>query len=474
MDKFFKLKENGTNVKTEIIAGITTFLTMAYIISVNPSILSVAMGLGLDGAAKLDMFNSILVATILAAIVGTLIMGLVANVPFALAPGMGLNAFFTYTVCLGMGISWQTALGVVFICGVFSIIITLTKIRKMLLVAVPKTLQHAIGGGIGLFIAYIGFKNAHILDFTVEPFNWVDKANGVAKDVIPSIVNFQDPVTLVALIGLIVTIILMLRKVKGAMLMGIVAATVAGIFIGGLTKMGAGGITFAIPSVEPTFLKLDLSWLIDPIQVVKLLPIVLAFILSDTFDTLGAFLGTGKRAGIFDKKDEAALESGKGMHSKLEKALFADASATATGALFGTSNTTVYIESAAGISEGGRTGLTSVVVALLFMLCLPLSSIIGLVPLAATAPALIVVGILMMAPMKDLQWDNFEEAVAAFFIVVVMPFTFSIANGIAIGFMFYVITKVVMGKAKDVHLIMYIVTILFVLEFVLKALGIIQ
>jgi len=464
MDKFFKLKENGTNVRTEILAGSTTFLTMAYIIFVNPNILSIVMGK--------DLWGSIFVATILASVVGTLIMGLFANVPFALAPGMGLNAFFTFTVVILMGLSWQKALGVVFICGIINVILTLTSIRKKLIVAVPQSLQYAISGGIGLFIAYIGLKNAHILDFTIEPNNWVDKANGLAKDAIPSLVNFQDPVTLVALVGLVLMIILLIKNVKGAILIGIIGATIAGVFIGGITKVGA--ISIAIPSVEPTFMKLDLSWLIDPKQLIMLLPIVLAFSLADTFDTLGAFLGTGRKTGIFDQKDTDALNNSKGMKSKLEKALFADATATSIGAVFGTSNTTTYIESAAGIAEGGRTGLTSVVVAVLFLLCLPFSSIIGIVPGAATAPALIVVGILMMSTMKKVEWDKFEEAVAAFFIVIIMPFTYSIANGIGVGFFFFVLTKLVKGKPKEVHPIMYIVTALFVFEFVLRGIGILK
>ena len=461
MDRFFKLREHGTNVRTEFMAGLTTFVTMAYIIFVNPAILSAT---GMDQGA-------VFVATILAAVIGTLIMGLYANVPFAQAPGMGLNAFFTFTVVFGMGYSWQQALAVVFICGLINIFITFTQIRKMIINAIPESLQYAISGGIGLFIAYIGIKQANFLTFTVEApsiLAKLDNGGVVSKDIIPAITHFKDPVSQLALIGLILIVVLMLLRVKGAILIGIIATTLIGI------PMGVTQIPqvwdFSVPSLGPTFLKLDIGGLFaDPTKLFEVFSVILAFSLADTFDTIGTFLGTGRRSGIFDQKDEEALHTGKGVSSKLDRALIADAAATSIGAVLGTSNTTTYIESAAGISVGGRTGLSSVFTALLFLVALFLSPIAGMVPGAATAPALIVVGILMMESIAKVKWEDFEDAASAFFTAVVMPFTYSIAHGVAAGFIFYVITKIVKGKAKEVHPILYIVTILFVLDFVIAA-----
>ncbi len=458
MEKLFKLKANGTNVRTEIFAGITTFFTMAYIMFVNPLILSAT---GMDKGA-------VFVATIVATVVATLIMAFVANVPYAVAPGMGLNAFFTYTVCLAMKIPWQQALGIVFICGLINILITVTKIRKMIIYAIPHSLQYAISGGIGLFIAYIGFMDAHFLDFTP---NSAPNAIGAYGNVVPALVNFTDKASVLALIGLIIIIVLMLIKVKGAILIGILATTVIGIPMGVTQLPELTAASFAVPSIAPTFMKLDIPGLFaDGSQLFKILALILAFSLADTFDTIGTFLGTGRKTGIFDANDEASLEKGKGFSSKLDKALFADATATSVGALFGTSNTTTYIESAAGMAVGGRTGLTSAVVSVLFVLSLFLSPIALMVPMAAVAPALIVVGILMMESLLKVKWDNFEEAAAAFFTAVVMPFTYSIATGVAAGFIFYVITKIVRGKAKEVHPVMYVVSCLFLLKYVIDAL----
>lgn len=468
MDRFFKLKENGTNVRTEIMAGLTTFITMAYIIFVNPNILSLA---GMDR-------DAVFVATIIAAAIGTLVMGLVANVPFAQAPGMGLNAFFTFTVVGAMGFPWQQALAIVFICGLINIIITATSIRKMIIKAIPESLQYAISGGIGLFITYVGLKSAHFLNFTMEGANVIGEpiiqdgkiVSAVAKDIVPAIVNFTDPASLLALIGLVIIVVLMLLKVSGSILIGIILTTIIGIFMG-VTNVDLAGKSFLPPSIAPTFLKLDIAGLFaDPSKLFLVLTTILSFSLSDTFDTIGTFLGTGRKSGIFDKKDEESLHSGKGFSSKLDKALFADATATSIGALFGTSNTTTYVESAAGIAAGGRTGLTSVVTGILFLASLFIAPLAGIVPSAATAPALIVVGILMMEPMAKIKWDSFEEAASAFFTAIVMPFTYSIANGVAAGFIFYVITKIVKGKAKDVHPIMYIVCLMFVLNFIFGAL----
>lgn len=462
LEKFFKLKEHGTNVRTEVIAGLTTFITMAYIIFVNPNTLSIA---------KMD-WGSVFVATIIAAAIGTLIMGLYANVPFAQAPGMGLNAFFTFTVCLGLGYPWQQALAIVFICGLINILITVTKVRKMIINAIPESLQYAISGGIGLFIAYIGIKQAHFLTFTSEHVNITENIPNVkvvARDVIPALTNFRDPVAQIALIGLVITVVLMLLRVKGSILIGILATTLVGIPLG-VTNIDLSGANFFPPSLAPTFLKLDIAGLFaDPAKLFQVFTVILAFSLSDTFDTIGTFLGTGRKSGIFDQKDEDALHNGKGVSSKLDKALIADATATSIGALFGTSNTTTYVESAAGISAGGRTGLTSVVTGVLFLACLFIAPFAGMVPGAATAPALIVVGILMMESIAKVRWEEFEDAASAFFTAVVMPFTYSIANGVAAGFIFFVITKLAKGKAKEVHPIMYVVSILFVLNFVINA-----
>ncbi len=470
LEKQFQLKEKGTNVRTEAVAGITTFFTMAYIIFVNPTML------GLTGMPE----GGIYVATILAAAIATLIMGLFANVPYAQAPGMGMNAFFTFTVCFGLKFTWQQALAMVFICGIINIIITATQIRKMIIKAIPLSLQYAIGGGIGLFIAYIGFKSAGFLKFTSEAKPWAPLfvlppegtpatvvANGA--NVVPALVNFTEPGAQLALIGLAITVILMIIKVKGAILIGIVATTLIGIPMG-VTSLDMS-TPYKISDVSQTFFALDFSGLFaDPGKILIVITTIFAFSLSDTFDTIGTFIGTGRKSGIFDDKDEAELFQGKGFKSKMDKALFADATATSIGALLGTSNTTTYVESAAGIGAGGKTGLTSVFTAILFLICLVFAPVAGIIPAAATAPALIVVGVLMMGSFAKIKWEDFDEALGAFFTAVVMPFSYSIANGIAVGFIFYIIMKVAKGKFKDVHPIMYIVTALFVANFIISAL----
>lgn len=456
MDRLFKLREHGTNARTEVLAGLTTFVTMAYIMLINPNILS---NTGMDKGA-------VFVATILATALATFIMAFVANVPYAVAPGMGLNALFTFTVCMGMQIPWEQALGIVFICGIINIIITVTKIRKMIIYAIPQSLQYAISGGIGLFIAYIGFMDAHFLDFTP---NSAPSASGTFSNVVPALTNFTDNASVLALIGLVIIVVLMLLKVKGAIIIGVLAATIIGIPMGVTPPPDFS--SFVPPSINPTFFKLDIAGLFsDPSQLFKILALILAFSLADTFDTIGTFLGTGRKTGIFDAKDEESLTKGKGFSSKLDRALFADATATSVGAVLGTSNTTTYIESAAGIEAGGKTGMTSAVVGILFLLSLFFSPIALMVPTAAVAPALIVVGILMMESIVKVKWDQFEDAAAAFFTAVVMPFAYSIATGVAAGFIFYVVIKIVKGKAKEVHPIMYIVTLLFLLKYVIDAL----
>ena len=461
MDKLFRLKEHGTNARTEVLAGLTTFVTMAYIMFVNPQMLSIA---GMDRGA-------VFAATILATAVATFIMAFVANVPYAVAPGMGLNALFTFTVCLGMKVPWQQALAIVFICGIINIIITVTKVRKMIIYAVPQSLQYAISGGIGLFIAYIGFINGHLLDFTPDS---EANAAGAFSKVVPALVNFTSPDSVLTLIGVAVIVILMLLKVRGAMLIGILLTTAIGIPMGVTHVPEFTAASFIPPSLEPTLFKLDLAGLFaDPTQLVKILTLILAFSLADTFDTIGTFLGTGRKTKIFDDQDEESLQKGTGFSSKLDKALFADATATSVGALLGTSNTTTYVESASGIAVGGKTGMTSAVVGLLFLASLFVSPIALMVPSAATAPALIVVGILMMESIAKVKWDEFEDAAAAFFTAVVMPFSYSIATGVAAGFIFYCLAKICRGKAKEVHPIMYIVTALFLLKYIFDALTIV-
>lgn len=441
----FKLKENGTNVRTEIIAGVTTFFTMVYIIFVNPNVLS-----SVEGFAK----GGIFVATILAAVIGTLIMGLVANVPYALAPGMGLNAFFTYTVCLGLGFSWQQGLAMVFICGLINVLITVTKVRKAIIKAIPKTLQLAIGAGIGLFIAYIGLLDAGIISL---------------EGSVPTLGDLSNPTAQMAIIGLLVTAALMVLKMKGAILIGIVVTALVGIPLGQTIYDPA--LAMSLSDISKTAFQLDFGGLFeDPTRSIIVIVTIFAFSLTDTFDTIGTFIGTGRKAGIFDDKDQSALFQGKGFKSKMDKALFADSAATSIGALLGTSNTTTYVESAAGISEGGRTGLTSVVVAVLFALCLLLAPVANLITVAATAPALIIVGVLMAEAIGKINWDEFEEALPAFMTIIVMPLSYNISNGIAAGFIFYVLVKFFRGKARQVHPLLYIFTALFIVYFFAMAL----
>lgn len=460
MEHFFKLRENNTDVKTELFAGLTTFLTMAYIMFVNPSILSLA---GMDK-------NAVFIATILAAVIGTLIMGLVANVPFAQAPGMGLNAFFTFTIVFRMGFTWQQALAMVFICGLINILITVTKLRKAIINAIPVSLQYAISGGIGLFIAYIGLINSGFLTFLVEEPHKI--TDGLYNATVPAVTDFANKGALLALFGLIVTIILLLRNVKGAILIGIIATTIASLATGHVSL--AGGVINAdanLGALSNTFMKMDLAGLFaDPGKFLLIFSTIFAFSLTDTFDTIGTFLGTGRKAGIFDDKDSEKFEKNEGgFNSKLEKALFADATATSIGAILGTSNTTTYVESAAGISVGGKTGLTSVTTAVLFLASLLLLPLVGVVPAVATSPALIVVGILMAEGIKNIDWEDLEVAIPAFFTLAMMPLGYSITTGVSWGFIFYVITKVVKGKAREVHPIMYIVSGLFILSMLLTA-----
>lgn len=450
MEKFFKLKENGTTVGREIIAGLTTFFAMAYIIVVNPTLLSES---GME-------WGAVFLATIIASIIGTLVMGLVANVPYAQAPGMGLNAFFVYTVCFGLGFTWQQALSMVFICGLINIIITVTKLRKFIIKSIPRSLQNAIGGGIGIFVAYLGLLNVGIINF----------GSGV-----PALSTLNQPTFWLFLIGLALTIVLLVCNVKGAILIGIVVTALLGIPMGITVTSNTVSFTEACAALPTTFGAIFTSaglpsLFTDMAKLPLVLVTIFSFSVSDTFDTIGTFIGTGRRTGIFSDEDEKTMESNSGFKSKMDRALFADATATSIGAIFGTSNTTTYVESAAGIGAGGRTGLTSVIVALCFALSAFLATFVSAIPFAATAPALVVVGVMMMSAFKEIKWDDFNEAVPAFFAGVFMALCYSISYGIAAGFIFYCIVKICKGKAKEIHPILWVVTALFILNFILLAL----
>lgn len=449
MEKLFKLKENGTTVSTEVMAGITTFFAMAYIIAVNPNTLSQA---GME-------WGAVFLATIISAVVGTLIMGLVANVPYAQAPGMGLNAFFVYTVCFQLQFTWQQALSMVFICGLINIFITVTKIRKIIIKAIPQSLQNAIGGGIGVFIAYLGFLNVGFITFD----------SGV-----PAIATLNQPVLWIFLIGLVLAAILTLKNVKGGILIAIIVTTILGIPFGVTTTTDTVSFSEALSALPSTFGVIFTSeGLPSLFSDLSRLPLVLitifAFSMSDTFDTIGTFIGTGRRSGIFSEEDEKALETSSGFSSKMDKALFADATATSIGAIFGTSNTTTYVESAAGIGAGGRTGLTSVVTAICFALSAFLATFVSAIPSAATAPALIIVGCMMVSSFAEIDWSNFEDAIPAFFAGIFMALCYSISYGIASAFIFYCLIKIFKKQAKDIHPIIAGVALLFILNFVLLA-----
>lgn len=449
MEKLFKLKENGTTVSTEVMAGITTFFAMAYIIAVNPNTLSQA---GME-------WGAVFLATIISAVVGTLIMGLVANVPYAQAPGMGLNAFFVYTVCFQLQFTWQQALSMVFICGLINIFITVTKIRKIIIKAIPQSLQNAIGGGIGVFIAYLGFLNVGFITFD----------SGV-----PAIATLNQPVLWIFLIGLVLAAILTLKNVKGGILIAIIVTTILGIPFGVTTTTDTVSFSEALSALPSTFGVIFTSeGLPSLFSDLSRLPLVLitifAFSMSDTFDTIGTFIGTGRRSGIFSEEDEKALETSSGFSSKMDKALFADATATSIGAIFGTSNTTTYVESAAGIGAGGRTGLTSVVTAICFALSAFLATFVSAIPSAATAPALIIVGCMMVSSFAEIDWSNLEDAIPAFFAGIFMALCYSISYGIASAFIFYCLIKIFKKQAKDIHPIIAGVALLFILNFILLA-----
>ena len=372
---------------------------------------------------------------------------------------MGLNAFFVYTVCFGLGFTWQQTLSMVFICGIINIIITVTKLRKYIIKAIPNSLQNAIGGGIGIFVAYIGLLNVEIINFD----------GGV-----PALSTLNVPAFWLFLIGLALTIILQLLKVKGAILIGIVVTALIGIPMGVTTTTNTISFSDSVNALPTTFGVIFTdqglgSLFADTSRIPQVLVTIFAFSVTDTFDTIGTFIGTGRRSGIFSAEDEKTMETSAGFKSKMDKALFADATATSIGAIFGTSNTTTYVESAAGIGAGGRTGLTSVVVAICFAISAFLATFVSAIPYAATAPALVVVGIMMASSFKEIDWSDFTEAVPAFFAGVFMALCYSISYGIAAGFIFYCIAKICKKETKEIHPILWVSTALFILNFVLLA-----
>lgn len=450
LEKLFKLKENKTTLSRELLAGVTTFATMAYIIVVNPATLS---GFGAPGA----MF----IATILASALSTMLIGLVANVPYAAAPGLGLNNIAAnilagYTGYL-VGLSPQGIIAVVLLSGLINVLITVTNIRKYIVTAIPKALQNAIGAGIGMFIIYIALCNVGLVHF------------GFGIPAINTGIAWQQLV--VFLVGLGLIAFLLLKKVPGAILIGIVVATLLGIPLGVTNFSNSYNLGEAWAAYKDWFgtpITQGLPELFSNLKnIVPILIGILSFSLSDIFDTIGTFIGTGRVSGIFTDEDLTNMSKGHGFKSKMDRALFADAMATPIGALVGTSSTTTYVESAAGIGVGGRTGLVSMVVGLCFLLSLPFAGFVSGIPSAATAPALLIVGIMMMAPLKEIEWDNLEEAIPAMFASVPMALTYGITNGIMLGFWSYTFVKFAQGKFKEVHPIILVSDILFILNYLI-------
>lgn len=471
MEKFFKLKENNTNIRTEVLAGVTTFFAMSYILFVNPSILS-QTGMPAQG---------VFLATIIGSVAGTLMMGLYANIPYAMAPGMGLNAFFTYTVVFSLGYSWQEALAMVFICGVISTIITLTKVRRMIIDEIPESLKKAISAGIGTFLAYIGLKNAGLLKFIIDPGTYTVVGKGASEGhasitansaAIPSLIAFNNPAVIVSLIGILVTAFFVIKNIKGGIILSIIITTVIAIFAG---IVNLSSIDFSANNPIAAFKDLGTifgaglgskglgSLFSDVGRIPEVIMTILAFSLTDIFDNVGTLIGTGAKAGIFDVTDDS---KSSGLKSKMDKALFSDMVGTTVGAVAGTSNVTTYVESAAGISAGGRTGLTAVVIAILFAVSSFFSPLLAIVPTQATAAVLLIVGIMMLSSLKDIQWTDMSEAIPAFFATIFMGLAYSITQGIAAGFLFYTFSKVIKKEVKDIHPIIWILDILFILNFV--------
>jgi len=430
MQNFFKLKENNTTIKSEILAGITTFMTMAYILAVNPDILSSA---GMDKGA-------VFTATALASVVGTLVMALLARLPFALAPGMGLNAFFAFSVCLGMGHDWQFALTAVFLEGIVFILLTALNIREMIVNAIPTNIKHAISVGIGLFIAFIGLKNAGVVV--------ADPATVVALGDITDLSGNAGAI--IALISLVITGVLLALHVKGALLIGILIGTVMGIPFGVTHLPQSFEVT--PPSLSPIFAHFEWADMLTT----DMLMVVFTFLFVDMFDTVGTLIGVCSKANMLDQE---------GRVPRVKQALFADSIGTAVGAILGTSTVTTYVESAAGVAEGGKTGLTALTTAVLFAIALFFSPIFLMIPGAATAPALILVGAMMISPIKNVNLDDYTESIPVFLTIIMMPLAFSIAEGIVFGMLAYVLLKLLTGRIRDLRPISYLLAFLFAISF---------
>ncbi|MGN0408591.1 MAG: NCS2 family permease [Bacteroides sp.] len=453
-EKFFKLKENNTDVKTEVIAGVTTFMTMAYILAVNPNILSAT---GMNAQA-------ILIATALAAFVGTIIMALLANYPFALAPGLGLNAYFAYTVVLMMGYSWQIALAAVFVEGIIFIALSLTNVREAIFNAIPMTLKSAVSVGIGLFVAFIGLQDAKLIvnsDATLVTYQTFKGENFYSVGV----------GAILALIGVVITAVLLIKNVKGGILIGIVATWILGIIcelLGIYVPDVAAGMYSTIPT---SFISFDFSSFgetfgavfradFSSINFLDFMVVIFAFLFVDLFDTIGTLIGVSSKADFLDKD---------GKLPRIKPALLADAIATCVGAVFGTSTTTTYVESASGVTAGGRTGLTSVVTALLFLLSIVFAPLFLTIPSFAIAPALIIVGFYMMSSVVKINFDDMSDAIPAFLCIIAMPLSYSISEGITVGVISWTIINLITGKAKEkkISILMYILTVLFILKYIL-------
>ncbi|MHB1151603.1 MAG: NCS2 family permease [Eubacteriales bacterium] len=448
-EKLFKIKERNSSYRAEIIGGITTFFAMAYIIFVNPNILCVDLGDGFFPAIPGEYWSQVLVATCIAAALGTLLTAFLANMPFAQAPGMGLNAFFTFSVCLGMGYTWQQALTIVLISGILFLIIVLSPLRSLIIASIPASLKAAIGAGIGLFIAFIGLINSGAGIIRLDGASNITSLNLSADGVF-------NKFAILTIIGVIIIAALMVWKIKGAIFIGIIITTLIGIPLG-VTNIPETFTTSGI-TLADTFLKFDFAGIMSH-GFLPLFTAVVSFLIVDMFDTVGTLVGTAGNAGMLDKNGN--LPGG-------DKALIADAIATCTGACLGTSTVTTYVESSAGISEGAKTGLASVVTALGFILAIFLAPIAGIIPGAATAPALIIVGVLMMKSAAKVAWDDIEIAIPAFLTIAMMPFAYSISDGIGFGFISFTLIKVIRGKFKEVPALMYILTVLFLVMYVLK------
>lgn len=449
LEKLFKLTQNKTTAKTEVIAGVTTFMTMAYILAVNPSLLSAS---GMDK-------NAVLIATALASFVGTLAMALLANYPFALAPGMGLNAYFAYTVCGAMGYSWQVALMAVFAEGIIFIILSLTNVREAIFNAIPFTLKKGVSAGIGLFIAFIGLQGAHLVVSNQSTLvSYVDFAGNF---------HTQGICAILALVGLFITVILYIKGFKGSILFGILATWILGMI------MQAVGVY--VPTPEAGFYSLYPAWgMVDltdlgktfgqcftadfsGVSIVNFIVVLLAFLFVDMFDTLGTLIGVATKADMLDEK---------GKLPRIKQALLADAVATSAGAVLGTSTTTTFVESSAGVAAGGRTGLSSVVTGLLFLLAIFFSPIFCAIPGFATAPALIFVGFLMVSSILSVDFNDLTEAVPAYLCLLAMPLMYSISEGIAIGVISYVVINLICGKSKKITPLMYVLAVLFICKYI--------